>query len=162
MERGNGVATSQKIRRGVERAQFAQSRFRDKAFTLALIGAQAACEELVQRVPAQTLKNHLQRAAALYRQSALPAPNADWVVMQATLAKKLSPWKVECVAESLILWTLLRAGDHPATIHLGCRNILGKVEAHMWVELFAQPLLDLRNEATTWEVFDRAWAGPLD
>lgn len=146
------------VQRGAERRRFAQSSLRDQCLMLTMMLSQAACQKLLGRVRTQTLTRLGATTARLYRKSPLPAPEAERVIARAEIVKSLQIWQAECVAESLILWTWLRAGDHPAKIRVGLRHIFGEVEAHMWVELHGKALLDLDHEIDTWHAFDEPFA----
>lgn len=150
--------SSSTIQRGAERRRFAQSSFGDRATMVAMMLSQAACQRLLGKVSTRRLVQIGAQAAGLYRQSPLPAPEAERVIARAEIVKSLQIWRAECIAESLVLWTCLRAGDHPAQLRVGCRTILDVVEAHMWVELHGEPLLDLDGERDTWRVFDEPFA----
>lgn len=151
-----------KIRRGTERRRFSQERLSNQLLALSMMAAQMVCEPLVPRVSTERLLRVSKSMARGYRASRLPAPSAERLIAQAEIAKQMVPWQVECVAESLVLWTFLRAGGHPAVLQVGCRNILGHVEAHLWVELSGRVLLDEHNEARTWHSFERPLAGGED
>lgn len=146
------------IHRGAERRKFAQSSLRDKAYMLAMMGSQALCQSVLPVVHTKKLSKGADRLAKIYRRSPLPRPRAEKIIERAEIVKNLQLWRAECVAESLVLWTCLRAGDHPAVLRVGCRNIFGHVEAHMWVELDGKPLLDIDNEYETWQAFDEDFA----
>lgn len=125
---------------------------------LAMMGSQALCQRMLSYVPTKKLTVRADQIARIYRRSPLPAPDANKIIARAEIVKSLQLWRAECVAESLVLWTCLRAGDHPAVLRVGCRTIFGHVEAHMWVELDGEPLLDIDNEFQTWQAFDQDFA----
>lgn len=143
-----------RVQRGIERKRFSQSSASDKALMLSMMASQALCQRLLGHVSTQRMRDTGETLASIYRRSPLPRPDAERTIGRAELVKALNIWRAECIAESLVLWTCLRAGDHPAQLRIGCRNILGKVEAHMWVELDGVPLLDTDNEFHTWQAFD--------
>lgn len=80
------------------------------------------------------------------------------MVERSSIASRLNPFPKECVAESVVLWTWLRAHDHPAELWAGCRTITGRFEAHAWVELHGAVLYDPDHDAGTWTKFDRPLA----
>lgn len=143
-----------RVQRGIERKLFSQSSTTDKALMLGMMASQALCQRLLGHISTRRLRNTGETLASVYRSSPLPRPDAERTIQRAELVKELNIWRAECIAESLVLWTCLRAGDHPAQLRIGCRNVLGIVEAHMWVELEGKPLLDLDNEFHTWQAFD--------
>lgn len=142
------------VQRGVERRRFAQSSVVDKAMMLSMMAGQAVCQQALRHTPVHRLRSMGDAASGWYRRLPLPVPDAARTIARAEIVKSLQIWRAECVAESLVLWTLLRAGDHPAQLRVGCRNLLGEIEAHMWVELNGKALLDLEGERATWEAFD--------
>lgn len=145
--------------RGEHRKKFSQSSLFDRAFTLGVIATQAALHQSLRVVSTSALQTAASRAARLYRHAPLPKPTPSWIAERTAIATELNPFPVECIAESITLWGMLRAGDHPAVLQLGVRNVLGHVEAHVWVELDGAVVNDPLGESTTWEPFDRAWAG---
>ena len=146
--------------RGAHRQKFSQISHGARAFTLGVIATQALLHQSLRFVSSSTLQTTASRAAALYRRAPLPKPTPTWIAERSEMATELNPFPVECIAESIALWGMLRAGDHPAVLQLGVRNVLGHVEAHVWVELDDAVVNDPLGESTTWERFDRAWAGP--
>ena len=145
--------------RGAHRQKFSQSSLGARAFTLGVIATQAALHQSLRFVSSGTLQTAAGHAAAFYRRGPLPKPTPRWIAERSAMATELTPFPVECIAESIALWAMLRAGDHPAVLQVGVRNVLGHVEAHVWVELDGAVVNDPLGESTTWEPFDRAWAG---
>lgn len=88
----------------------------------------------------------LQRLSPLPEKRTTPCTDAAGAERLAALVtrtnRRLSPWEVRCLAESLTLWWLLRWWGVRADLRLGVRRILGPLEAHAWVEHEGVPLND--------------------
>lgn len=124
----------------------------------AFIVAQALAHGAVQRGATASVLEAGATLAAWVRRSPLRPRPTSVLVERNTLASALNPFPKECVAESLILWTALRANDHPAQLWTGCRTVTGRFEAHAWVELDGCVLHDPDRDAGTWTKFDRPLA----
>ena len=119
-----------------------------------IIAAQAALQAGTRTVPIQTLRGLTRTLARASRAVPRGPKSALEIARLHALATTLTPFPVECVAESLALWLTLRSYGHPAAVQLGCRSIFGRLEAHAWVELDGATLNDPMGERDTWHAFD--------
>lgn len=146
-----------RIHPDARRNRFARTSIWNKAGILGLIAAQALCQQGLQHFPAKDLHRVASLIARSYHTLSPYKIGLDSIINSAEIAHHLTPWNSECVAESLVLWTCLQANGYPALIRIGCRNVLGVVEAHMWVELNDKIVLDADQDAATWRPFDSPW-----
>lgn len=149
------------IVRGFHRQAFSNSRLVEKGTTLGFVLAQALMHQSLRVVPSRKLFTVSDSLADFYRRLPLPKISAAWLIDRSSQAAALNPLGVECVAESILLSSTLRANGHPAVLRVGVRNILGQVEAHMWVELDGEIVAPETLDNETWEVFEEAWSKPL-
>lgn len=101
-----------------------------------------ALERFTPRValgPTSSLDSH-QRSA-----------RAAWLV---SVASRLPPAGPNCLARSITLWWLLRRHGISASVRIGVRRRLGRLEAHAWVEHLGHVLDDDADVADRFAPFD--------
>ena len=81
-----------------------------------------------------------------------PPPAAIGILVN--IAGKHVPFPSTCLTRSLVLnWLLHRRGVH-SELRMGVRLILGKLEAHAWVEHEGRPINDAEDVADRFAPFD--------
>ena len=68
--------------------------------------------------------------------------------------RRLSFYQATCLAESLLLWAILRGCGIGARLCLGVRTITGPLDAHAWVSYRDVILNDIPSVETIYETFD--------
>lgn len=136
--------------------------WKERARVAHVIVEQSLFHQALRVLPARQLCGVARSLAALRRAVPTPPRPLQDVVTQHTIAARLSPFPYECVADSLSLWIALRAQDLPATLQLGCRTALGKLEAHAWVDVDGVIQNDRGSDRTTWSAFETPLLRPID
>lgn len=67
---------------------------------------------------------------------------AERLAVLVRAAARRGPHRPKCLAESLVLWSLLRRRGIESDIHIGVRKKEGGFAAHAWVEHGGRPLND--------------------
>lgn len=84
-----------------------------------------------------------------------PLHKAQQISRTVTLSNRcLSFYQATCLAESLLLWGILRGNGIDARFYLGVRTITGPLDAHAWVEYNNSILNDIESVKTVYETFD--------
>lgn len=137
------------------RTKFKNSSLIDKLAIACAMASLAMYELSLRFLRVQTLKHLARWQSSATRALSFRKLPAATIIERYDLAKKLNPVVIECFAESLALWTSLRKNGHPAELKLGCRTILGSLEAHAWVELDGRVVSDVGGDHNSWQPFDR-------
>ncbi len=87
--------------------------------------------------------------------SATPGIRAQQITQTVTLSnRQLSFYQAGCLAESLLLWSMLQSCGVDARIFLGVRTITGPLDAHAWVSYRNTVLNDIPSVHSIYAAFD--------
>lgn len=75
--------------------------------------------------------------------------------------RKYSIYPADCLVRSLVILRLLRRRGLAAELRIGARTLIGRFEAHAWVEHCGMPLGADAGEARVFHAFDLPQAGSV-
>lgn len=101
-------------------------------------------------------------AQAPAREHAEHAEHAEHVARAVEHAgRKYSIYPADCLVRSLVVMRLLRRRGLAAELRIGVRTLIGRFEAHAWVEHCGTPLGADADEARVFHAFDLPRAGSV-
>jgi hypothetical protein len=87
-----------------------------------------------------------------------PLPERCIYLTRGLLRLNLGPFRHNCLAQSLILFHLLRRAGHPVRIHFGVAKRKNRLEGHCWLESEGKPIAE---SADPHLVFRTIYAYPI-
>ena len=81
---------------------------------------------------------------------------ADRIAHMVAAAAQYGPHHASCLPQSLVLQFLLRRDGMRGELRYGVRKIDGAVQAHCWIELNGEPLIDSPHVHRQYAVLERS------
>ena len=103
----------------------------------------------------QRMLGILARRLPFKRQAPEGIDSAQWIASLVDLGnRRYSIYPADCLTRSLVLYYQLARHRTDAEICLGVRTIMGRFEAHAWVEVDGIPLNELETVGNLYTKFD--------
>lgn len=91
-----------------------------------------------------------------WRREPIDRARADRIAHMVAAAAQHGPYRASCLPQSLVLQFLLRRDGMRGELRYGVRKIDDAVQAHCWIELNGEPLIDSPQVHRHYAVLERS------